>query len=122
LLFFGADGAEVPAIPLRSLGDLTRETKMRQVWNLAAPATALMALAFVAMSTPASAGDYCTTNTSGMRGCGFDSMAQCEAMTSGRGGSGCYRDPFLAEAGKPSDALAYQPKDKVHHTRKPIQN
>jgi hypothetical protein len=95
---------------------------MRQVLKLAAPASALMALAFVAMTTPASAGDYCSTNTSGMRGCGFDSMAQCEAMSSGRGGSGCYRDPYLPEAGKPSNALAYQPKAKLHHTRKPVEN
>ncbi|SDT60451.1 DUF3551 domain-containing protein [Bradyrhizobium canariense] len=96
---------------------------MRQVLKLAAAPAALMVLAFAAMTTPASAAkyEYCTTNTSGMRGCGFETMAQCEAMTSGRGSSNCYRDPFLPEASKPTDALAYQPKGKLHH-KKPIEN
>jgi hypothetical protein len=93
---------------------------MKQVFKLAAvPASALLALAFLSMSTPASAGEYCRTDTSGMRGCGFDSLAQCEASAAGKGGSGCYRDPFLAEASNPKNALAYQPKSKgaVKHAK-----
>lgn len=93
---------------------------MKQVFKLAAaPASALLALAFLSMSTPASAGEYCRTDTSGMRGCGFDTIAQCEATASGKGGGGCYRDPFLPEAGNPKNALAYQPKSKsaVHHAK-----
>ena len=41
-----------------------------------------------------------------MRSCGFDTMDQCVAMISGRGGS-CDRNPFLAEA---SASYAYAPK------------
>jgi Protein of unknown function (DUF3551) len=96
---------------------------MKQVLKLAAaPASALLALALLsvsAVSTPASAGEFCRTDTSGMRGCGFDSMAQCEAASSGKGGAGCYRDPFLPEAAKPTNALAYQPKKNTVHPRKP---
>jgi hypothetical protein len=83
---------------------------MKQVFKFAAaPASALLAVAFLSMSTPASAGEYCHSDTSGMRGCGFDSLAQCEASAAGKGGNGCYRDPFLPQ---PSNALAYQPKSK----------
>jgi Protein of unknown function (DUF3551) len=83
---------------------------MKQLLTMsAAPATALFALAFVAMTTPAAAGpnEYCRQDvTSGMRSCGFATMEQCQAMSSGRGGS-CYRDPFLVDT---SSAYAYQPK------------
>ena len=73
----------------------------------AAPAAALLAMTFVSISTPAAAGEYCRQDvTSGMRSCGFDTMDQCQAMSSGRGGD-CYRDPFLPNR---SDALAYVPK------------
>jgi hypothetical protein len=50
-----------------------------------------------------------------MTSCGFDTMAQCEAMSSGRGG-GCFRDPFLPE--KNVNALAYAPKP-FHSTHVP---
>ena len=63
----------------------------------AAPAAALLATAFVATATPAAAAasvDYCRHDvTSGMRGCGYASLEQCQAMSSGRGGS-CYENPF----------------------------
>jgi hypothetical protein len=54
-----------------------------------------------------------------MRGCGYASMEQCEAASSGKGGGGCYRDPFLAEASNPKNALAYQPKKSAVHHAKP---
>jgi Protein of unknown function (DUF3551) len=81
---------------------------MRQLLNLTAtPAAALFALALAAMATPASAAEYCRQDvTSGMRSCSFETLAQCQAMSFGRGGD-CYRDPFLAD---PRNALAYQPK------------
>ena len=60
-----------------------------------APITALCALAFVTMATPASAGEYCRKD-----------VTQCQDMSSGRGGD-CYRDPFLSDA---RSALAYAPK------------
>ena len=72
----------------------------------AAPATALFALAYVAFATPASAGEYCRKDvTSAVTSCSFDTMEQCQAMSSGRGGD-CFRDPFLPA----SNALAYAPK------------
>ena len=57
-----------------------------------APMTALCALAFVTMATPASAGEYCRKDvTSAVVSCGFDTLAQCQDMSAGRGGD-CYRD------------------------------
>ena len=93
---------------------------MKQVLKLAAaPASALLAMAFLSMATPASAGEFCRTDTSGMRGCGYETLAQCEASSSGKGGAGCYRDPYLPEA-KATNALAYQPKGKkAHQAKKP---
>jgi Protein of unknown function (DUF3551) len=83
------------------------------------PATALFALGFVAFTssaTPASAGEYCRKDvTSATTSCSFDTLAQCQGMSSGRGGD-CFRDPFLPSR----DALAYAPKThhaKPHHAR-----
>ncbi len=81
---------------------------MKQLFKMsAAPATALFALTFVAMTTPTAASEYCRQDiTSGMRSCSFDTMEQCKAMSSGRGGD-CYRDPFLVDT---MSAYAYQSK------------
>jgi hypothetical protein len=94
---------------------------MKQLFKMsAAPASALFALALAAMTTPtaASAYEYCRQDvTSGMRSCSFDTMEQCKAMSSGRGGD-CYRDPFLVDT---MSANAYQLKHslskKGHRTR-----
>src|SRR5258708_10338398 len=111
------------------------EMKTKQIFKIsAAPAGVFCALAFFTTATPAAAApvDYCRTDTSGMRGCGFSSLEQCQAMASGRG-SNCYENPFPAGAsasgnasasGKAnSSAYAYQPK---HHAskgaRKPLQH
>ena len=100
---------------------------MKQLLKMtAAPATALFALAFVAMATPAAAGpgEYCRQDvTSGMRSCSFETMEQCQAMSSGRGGT-CYRDPLLTN---PSSAYAYQPKHPfpkkaILRAKKPVEN
>jgi hypothetical protein len=70
-----------------------------------ASAAALWTFAFVAIATPAAhAGEFCSTNTSGMRLCGHSSMEQCQASTSGIGGT-CTSDPFYSNI-----VLAYQPK------------
>ena len=104
--------------------------KMKQILKIsAAPAGVFCALAFFSTATPAAAApvDYCRTDTSGMRGCGYSSLEQCQAMASGRG-SNCYENPFPEGAGKASSkasssAYAYQPK---HHAskgaRKPVEN
>jgi hypothetical protein len=108
----GADGADIPDIPFRSFGlrPTQGESKMKRLLKMtAAPMTALFALAFVGITTPAAAAkyEYCRQDvTSGMRSCSFETMEQCQAMSSGRGGH-CYRDPFLTDT---SNAYAYQPK------------
>jgi Protein of unknown function (DUF3551) len=83
---------------------------MNQLFNIAAaPAAAALAWAIVAfaITTPASAGEYCRKDvTSALVSCSFDTLEQCHAMSAGRGGD-CYRDPFLPDA---SNALAYAPK------------
>jgi hypothetical protein len=98
---------------------------MKQLLKMtAASATTLVALAYVAMATPAAAGpyEYCRQDvTSGMRSCSFETMEQCQAMSSGRGGT-CYRDPLLSDTGS---AYAYQPKhplSKKGYARKPVEN
>src|SRR6202171_5955721 len=113
LLFFCADGADIPDIPRVDFGMQQHgENKMRQFLKVTAPATALLALAYVAMATPAAAGqsEYCRQDvTSGMRSCSFETMEQCQAMSSGRGGT-CYRDPLFVDTG---NAYAYQPKHSI---------
>jgi len=70
-------------------------------------------LAFMAMAAPAAhAGEFCMTDSSGMRGCGYATLEQCKASASGKNGS-CDRDPFFNSAGT-SNALAYQPKGHAH--------
>jgi hypothetical protein len=96
---------------------------MGQVLNFIA-APALLALAFIGMATPASAieSEYCRKDiTSGMLSCSFSSLEQCQAMSSGRGGD-CFRDPYLTAPGNPRVALAYQPKGKSPHNKKPAAN
>jgi hypothetical protein len=66
-------------------------------------------LAYAAIATPASAHthEYCLRGgESYAESCDFDTLAQCQATSSGRGGD-CYRDPFLGDA---SGAHAYAPK------------
>ncbi|MGZ3294603.1 MAG: DUF3551 domain-containing protein [Xanthobacteraceae bacterium] len=84
---------------------------MKQLLKIAAaPATAVFALAWVAMATPAAAAqnEYCRVDygSGGVRLCSFATMEQCQAMVAGRVGT-CIRDPFLPDS---SNAFAYQPK------------
>jgi len=89
---------------------------MKQILKLAgAPATALLALSFVTFAAPTSAqaGEYCRKDvTSAVVSCSFDTLAQCQDMSSGRGGD-CYRDPFLPER----NAFAYAPKATAKHVK-----
>jgi hypothetical protein len=73
-----------------------------------APAAALFAaIAIGAMTTPASAAEFCRTDVSGhMTSCGFASMAQCQAASAGIGGD-CFRDPYLSDN---KNAYAYHPE------------
>jgi Protein of unknown function (DUF3551) len=79
---------------------------MKKLMTLSAAAVACAA--FFGTSAPAAAKDYeyCRVDiTSYMLQCGFETMAQCEDMSSGRGGS-CVRNPSVAGA---SSAYAYAP-------------
>jgi hypothetical protein len=84
-----------------------------------APAAALVAaIAFGAMSMPAAnAGEFCRTDVTGhMTGCGFDSMEQCQASSSGLGGD-CFRDPNLKDS---KGAFADQPKSSQSKHGSPV--
>ena len=85
---------------------------MKQLLKIAAaPTVAAIAWTLLGTATPASAYEFCRRDiTSYMVSCSFDTLEQCKAMASGRGGD-CFRDPFLPA----TDALAYAPK--VQHSR-----
>jgi hypothetical protein len=89
---------------------------MKQILKLAgAPAAGLLALSFVTFAAPTSAqaGEYCRKDvTSAVVSCSFDTLAQCQDMSSGRGGD-CFRDPFLPDR----NAFAYAPKGAVKRVK-----
>jgi Protein of unknown function (DUF3551) len=127
LLFFLHDGAAVAPIPCQPAGlkaQQTKENTMQQLFKLsAAPMAGLFAMALAAVATPASAGpnEYCRQDvSSAMRSCSFATMEQCQAMSSGRGGT-CYRDPFLPPVSTTS-AYAYAPLHGDKRARKPAAN
>jgi Protein of unknown function (DUF3551) len=70
------------------------------------------ALAHAAISAPAQAHTYEYSRRdaeSFAQSCSFDTLAQCQAMSSGRGGD-CYPDPFLGDAiGARADAPIHIP-------------
>jgi hypothetical protein len=122
LLFLITDGAAVAPIPSQRCGRKARQTgenTMQQFFRLsAAPFAGLWAMALVAAATPASAAEYCRQDAiSGMRSCSYATIEQCQAMSSGVGGT-CYRDPFLPEAGA-SSAYAYAPLRGGQRATKP---
>jgi Protein of unknown function (DUF3551) len=86
---------------------------MKSIHKLMTAAAAFSALALAAPA--AQAGEYCSINSSGMRGCGYESLAQCQASMAGQNGT-CMRDPFLQDA---RSALAYQPTKGHKHAAKP---
>src|SRR5258708_1127387 len=99
---------------------------MKQVVKLStASATALLALAYFSLAPPPPPAkyEYCRQDvTSGMRSCSFETMEQCQAMSSGRGGT-CYRDPLPTD----TSAYAYQPKHPlpkrvIVRAKKPVGN
>jgi hypothetical protein len=82
--------------------------------KLIAVAAAVRVLTLVAIPTAALAGEYCLTNTSGMRGCGFATVQQCLDSLSGTAGT-CARDPFHQDS---KSALAYGPKRSHSHSKR----
>jgi hypothetical protein len=110
LLFFLTGGGAVAPVPSQPSGlkaQHTEENTMQLFFKLsAAPMAGLWAMALVAAATPASAGEYCRQDAiSGMRSCSYATIEQCQAMSSGIGGT-CYRDPFLPST---TNAYAYAP-------------
>jgi hypothetical protein len=114
-------GAPLPISTVRAQGPTHGKKKtMQQLFRLsAAPVAGLFAMALAAITAPASAADYCRQDAiSGMRSCSYATIEQCQAMSSGIGGT-CYRDPFLAQSGA-SSAYAYAPHGGKHVT-KPVE-
>jgi hypothetical protein len=73
---------------------------------------ALSVLSFVAIANPASARtyEYCRRDIIGsVLSCSFETLAQCQAMSSGRGGD-CLRDPSLSDV---RSTYAYAPDSRV---------
>jgi hypothetical protein len=85
---------------------------------------AIACAAFFAASGPAAAGEYCRRDITeyGALSCGFDTLAQCQAMAAGRGGD-CLRDPSLgggsayAYAPGVRGSYAYAPIARKHHQK-----
>jgi hypothetical protein len=102
-----------------ALPNLVERKKMKSFLKLIAVAAAVRALTLtlLAIPTAALASEYCLTNTSGMRGCGFATLQQCLNSLSGLAGT-CARDPFYQD---PNSALAYAPKRSHSHSKKPAE-
>ena len=87
---------------------------MRAFYKLGVPAATFVAAVILgAMTTSsASAGPICRQDVTGhMTGCGYSTMEQCQAASSGIGGD-CFPDPNLAansNSRNPGNAFAYQP-------------
>jgi hypothetical protein len=82
---------------------------MKKILAFSTIAVAILAgSAFLGTAEQAAAKDYefCRQDSSGTLSCGFDTMEQCVAMMSGRGGT-CSRNPFLPDA---NAAYAQAPK------------
>jgi hypothetical protein len=89
---------------------------MKSIHKLMTAGAAFSALAVVAFAAPAAqAGEFCSVDSSGMRGCGYESLAQCQASNAGKNGT-CMRDPYFQDA---RSALAYQPIKGHKHAAKP---
>jgi hypothetical protein len=76
---------------------------------------AIACAACFGVAGPAAAkNEYCRRGvTDFMLSCGFDTLAQCQAMSSGRGGD-CVRDPFITGA---ANAYAYAPTARKHRQK-----
>jgi hypothetical protein len=88
--------------------NLAKETDMKR-FSILSITSALSAWALVAFATPAFAHtyEYCRRDVIGYTlSCGFETLAQCQAMSSGRGGD-CLRDPSLGDV---RSAYAFVPR------------
>jgi hypothetical protein len=74
---------------------------------------AVACITFFGAAGPAAAYEYCRRDSSYMLSCGFDTLAQCQVMSSGRGGD-CLRNPSLGDA---ANAYAYAPIARKHRQK-----
>ena len=76
---------------------------------------AIVCAAYFGVAGPAAAkNEYCRRGvTDYMLSCGFDTLAQCQAMSSGRGGD-CLGNPSLGDA---ASAYAYAPVTHKHRQK-----
>jgi hypothetical protein len=91
----------------------TREANVKKLLTLSA--AAISCAAFFGAAGPAAAkNEYCRRGvTDYMLSCGFETLAQCQAMSSGRGGD-CVPDPSIAGA---ANAYAYAPIARKHRQK-----
>jgi hypothetical protein len=91
---------------------------MNKLLSLGIAAIACAAIFATTAPTAAKASEYCRRDITGYTlGCGYDTLAQCQAMSSGRGGD-CLRNPALegtAKAEGAANAYAYAPIARKHH-------
>ena len=93
---------------------------------LTSGAAAIACAAFFGSTAPAAGGpEYCRRDITeyGALSCSFDTLAQCQATASGRGGD-CLRDPSLgagasayAYAPNVCGTYAYAPIAREHHQK-----
>ena len=83
-------------------------------------AAAVVCAAFFGSAGPAAAAshEFCKRDITeyGALSCSFDTLAQCQAMASGRGGD-CLRDPFLASG---ASSIAHAPDVRGSYAYAPI--
>jgi hypothetical protein len=94
---------------------------MKRLLTLSAAAIACAAVFGTAGPAAAALHEFCKRDITeyGALSCSFDTMAQCQAMASGRGGD-CLRDPSLgvgtsASAPNVRGTYAYAPIARKHH-------
>jgi hypothetical protein len=102
---------------LASIADADKqgEQVMSKFLNLSLAAFACAACFGAAQPAAANTYEYCRKDvTSAIQQCGFETLAQCQAMAAGRGGD-CYRDPLVTGV---RSSYAYAPPAKHKHHQK----
>ena len=87
------------------------------VLGLSSTIAAVCMTTFLAAPAPASAGAYCFNDPqSNSKLCDYDSMEQCRASSSGRGGT-CFRDPWQSSADEPFSQVTNGAGDRAVQRR-----
>jgi hypothetical protein len=98
---------------------------MKKLLTLSVATVACAVFFGTAGSAAAASHEYCRRDITeyGALSCSFDTLAQCQAMASGRGGD-CLRDPTLPSASNAYAAApgvrgsyAYAPITRKHHQK-----